>query len=112
TSAGGVRVAAMIRMVTEASSADSLTGVSPYFFRVSPTNKVEGIVGAQYAQKTLHAKNVALFEDQLDRYSSSLAQDFMQQFTSDGNKIAVTEHYTVGKPANLATLLQDALNHN
>jgi ABC-type branched-subunit amino acid transport system substrate-binding protein len=112
TDAFGVLAAAHIPMVSQTASSDSLTHISPYFFRVAPPNNVEGVVGAQYAEKTLHAKNVALFEDPLDPYSSSLAQDFIQKFTSDGNKIVVTERYTVGKTANLPKLLQDALNNN
>ena len=112
TSAVGILAKAHIPMVSQTASSDSLTNVSPYFFRVAPTNKTEGIVGAQYAEKTLHAKNVALFEDLADPYSSSLAQDFMQQFTADGNHIVATEQYTVGKPDKLPSLLQDALTKN
>ncbi|HLH60710.1 MAG TPA: ABC transporter substrate-binding protein [Ktedonobacteraceae bacterium] len=104
--------AAHIPMVSQTASADSLTNISPYFFRVAPPNSVEGVVGAHYAETTLHAKNVALFVDPDDPYSSTLAADFSKQFTADGNRIVVTEHYTVGQTSNLPSLLNNALSQN
>ncbi|HZO74667.1 MAG TPA: ABC transporter substrate-binding protein [Ktedonobacteraceae bacterium] len=103
---------AHIPMISQTASSDQLSGVSPYFFRVAPSNKSQGIAGAKYAENTLKAKNVALFVDQANPYSQSLAQDFQQQFEADGNKIAVTEKYTVGQPGTLQQSLQDALTHN
>jgi ABC-type branched-subunit amino acid transport system substrate-binding protein len=104
--------AAHIPMVSQTASSDSLTGVSPYFFRVAPPNTTQGIIGAHYAETTLHATRVALFVDQSDPYSQTLAQDFSNQFTKDGNQIVVTEKYTVGKPDNFVQLLNDAETHN
>ncbi len=104
--------AAHIPMISQTASSDTLTGISPYFFRVAPTNKSQGITDAKYAEQTLHAHNVALFVDTADPYSQSLAAAFQQQFQSDGNKIAVTEKYTVGKPDNFNNLLTDAESHN
>lgn len=104
--------AAHIPMISQTASSDSLTGISPYFFRVAPTNKSQGIADAKYAEQTLHAHNVALFVDTTDPYSQSLAAAFQQQFTSDGNKIAVTEKYTVGKPDSFNQLLTNAESHN
>jgi serine/threonine protein kinase/ABC-type branched-subunit amino acid transport system substrate-binding protein len=100
---------AHIPMVSETASGDELTGASPYFFRVAPSNKSEGIAGAQYAEQVLHAKSAAVFYDPTDPYSQSLAQDFSQQFISDGNKVVASEIYTVGKPSALPALLQQAL---
>jgi eukaryotic-like serine/threonine-protein kinase len=100
---------AHIPMVSETASSDELTNASPYFFRVAPSNKTEGIAGAQYAEQVLHAKTVAMFYDPTDPYSQSLAQDFSQQFLSDGNKIVDSEIYTVYKPSTLPTLLKKAL---
>ncbi len=101
---------AHIPMVSQTASSDQLTSISPYFFRVAPSNKIQGINGAKYAEQVLHAKSVALFVDISDPYSQSLAQDFQQQFQADGNTIVATEHYTVGKTANIPSLLQDALS--
>src|SRR5437660_8598059 len=107
----GVLTEARIPMVSQTASSDELTGKSPYFFRVAPSNQEQGRADAQYAERTLQAKNVALFYDPLDAYSNTLAQDFQKQFTTDGNTIAVTEHYTVGQPGGLNALLTDALTH-
>ncbi len=109
-----VLAGAHIPMVSQTASSDQLTGISSYFFRVAPSNKGQGMAGAHYAKQVLHAKNVALFVDPADSYSSSLAADFSQQFKAEGNTIAVTEDYTVGSKGQgqLPGLLQDALSHN
>jgi eukaryotic-like serine/threonine-protein kinase len=103
---------AHIPMISETASSDQLTGVSPYFFRVAPPNKDQGIVGATYSEKVLQARSVALFYDPADSYSKTLAQAFQNQFTADGNQIVVTEKYTVGKPDNFVQFLNDAETHN
>ncbi len=103
---------AHIPMVSQTASSDFLSGHSPYFFRVSPSNKTEAVDGAKYAEQTLHAKNAALFLDPADPYSENLASDFKQQFEADGNKVVVTERYTIGKPEQLPGLLNDALTRN
>jgi len=109
-----VLAAAHIPMVSQTASSDLLTQVSPYFFRVAPSNNGQAIAGAKYAEQMLHARNVALFVDPSDAYSSSLAADFSRQFKADGNTIVVTENYTVGANGRgkLPALLQDALSHN
>ena len=106
-----VLTSAHIPMVSQTASSDALTGISPYFFRVAPTNQSQGIAGAKYAEQTLHAKNVALFVDNTDLYSQNLAQDFSHQFTADGGTIVATEAYTIGKPDTLKGTLQDALSY-
>jgi eukaryotic-like serine/threonine-protein kinase len=105
---------AHIPMVSQTASSDQLTGISPYFFRVTPSNKGQGMAEARYAEQVLHAKNVALFVDPSDAYSSSLAADFSLQFKADGNNIIVIENYTVGSQGQgqLPGKLQDALSHN
>ncbi len=105
---------AHIPMISQTSSSDSLMGRSPYFFRVAPANKVQGVAGARYAEQVLHAKNVVLFVDSGDPYSQSLAQDFSTTFQGDGNHIIATEHYTVGQAGHAALpgLLQDAESKN
>ncbi len=103
---------AHIPMVSQSASSDALTNASSYFFRVVPPNKDQGIRGAQYAINTLHKKRVALFYDQQDPYSQSLAQDFLQEFQKDGGQKVAEEKYTVGKPDTLPSALQDALKNN
>jgi eukaryotic-like serine/threonine-protein kinase len=98
---------AQIPMVSPTASADVLTGISPYFFRVVPPNKAQGIAGANYAQSQ-GAKNVAVFVDPTNLYSQSLGNDFKQQFVANGGKV-IMENYTVGKPETLQPALTDAL---
>ncbi|MDQ2888287.1 MAG: ABC transporter substrate-binding protein [Chloroflexota bacterium] len=102
---------AKIPMVSSTASSNQLSGVSPYFFRVAPPDKSQAAVGALYAKNKLHATNVALFVDQSDSYSSSLANGFNQQFTQAGGK--VTElNYTVGKASSISSALQQVLSSN
>src|SRR3989442_5564685 len=105
---------AHIPMVSQTASSDALSGISPYFFRVAPPNKTQGVIGATYAEQTLHAKTAVLFVDPADPYSQSLANDFSTKFTADGNHIVKTEEYTVGQKGQgaLPQLLQDAESKN
>ena len=103
--------AAHIPIVSQTASSDSLTGASPYFFRVAPPNVTQGVIGARYAVTSLHATRVALFVDNSDPYSQTLAKAFSSNFTQDGGSIVVTESYTVGKPDNFVQLINDAENH-
>ena len=96
----------------QTASSDALTGKSPFFFRVAPSNQGQAIAGAQYVEKTLHAKTAALFIDPTNSYSASLGNDFKQKFTAYGNTIVATENYTVGQTSTFNTLLKDALSHN
>ncbi|WP_376793552.1 ABC transporter substrate-binding protein [Thermogemmatispora sp.] len=102
---------AHLPMVSETASSDLLTGRSPYFFRVCPSDQQQGQIGADYSYQRLQARRVALFFDPADAYSQSLATAFRNRYRSDGGSIIVTEQYTVGKPANLPALLRDALLH-
>src|SRR5262249_52314416 len=104
--------AAHIPMVSPTAYDDSLTGISPYFFRVVPPIHRQAVTGAQYAERALHAKKAALFVDPADTYSKNLAADFEQQFVADRNAIIATEQYTAGQPGMLPGLLQDALKTN
>jgi serine/threonine protein kinase len=100
---------AHIPMVSQTASADDLSSISRYFFRVAPSNKAQGIEGGNYARDSLHAGKVALFSDRGNPYSNSLAQDFANQFKARGGQIVAEELYTVGNPTNLGGLLNDAL---
>ena len=103
---------AHIPLVSQTASSDELTNASPYFFRVVPSNNQQGIQGAKYAINTLNAKKVALFYDQQDSYSQSLAQDFQVEFQKEGGQVVAEETYTVGQPGTLPAKLQDALKKN
>lgn len=100
---------AHIPMVSQTSSSDSLTAASPYFLRVVPANTIQGIQGAKYAEQTLHAKKVALFYDEQDTYSESLAQDFREQFGVKDKNTIIEENYTIGDAATIASAVQKIL---
>lgn len=100
-----------IPLVSQTASSDALTGKSPYFFRVVPSNQVQGQEGAVYVAQSLHATSVALFSDPTNSYSQSLAADFKQAFAGAGHTLVAEEHYTVGKPSTIPGALQDALAH-
>ena len=102
---------AQIPMVSQTASSDSLSG-KPYFFRVAPPNVTQGVLGAHFAETNLHATRVALFVDNADPYSQTLAKAFTDQFTKDGGTIVATENYTVNKPDNFVQLLNNAETAN
>jgi ABC-type branched-subunit amino acid transport system substrate-binding protein len=101
---------AHIPMVSQTSSSDSLTNVSRYFLRVVPPNTIQGTQGAKYAEQTLHAKKVALFYDENDPYSKSLAQDFRAQFVVKDQNQVIEEKYTIGDAASIASAIQKVLS--
>jgi serine/threonine protein kinase len=103
--------AAHIPMVSQTASSNALSGISPYFFRVAPSDKSQAAAGASYAHGVLKAKNVAVFEDPSDSYSQSLAQSFIQQFTADGGQ-TTTVNYTVGNTQSVSNALQQALGQS
>ncbi len=102
---------AHIPLLSQTASSDTITNISHYFFRIAPSNHIQGVNGAKYAEHILQAKRVALFYDPTNSYTQSLAEDFAQQFMNDGNQVVVQEKYTVGNPATLPPALQDALSH-
>lgn len=100
---------AKLPIVSETASSDQFSGISPYFFRVCPSNNVEGIAGAHYMEQNLQAHNVIVFSAPSDPYSIGLGNDFTTQFTNDGHTVLKTEHYTLGNATSIKTALQDAL---
>lgn len=107
---------AHIPIVSESATTDDLDGISPYFFRVVPSDAHQGDALANYVAKKLRAKRIAVFADPNNAYSNDLANQFRTTCKRLGcaNSIVVTEYYTVGPQgqAQLSTLLNDALSHN
>jgi ABC-type branched-subunit amino acid transport system substrate-binding protein len=102
---------AHIPLVSPTATSDLLTGISPYFFRVAPTDTQQGAVAAEYVKNTLHDRRVAVFSDPNDAYSASLAKAFTSHFSDEGH-ITIVENYTVGNPVMLRQRVQDALIWN
>jgi ABC-type branched-subunit amino acid transport system substrate-binding protein len=95
---------------------DNLTGFSKYFFRANASATVQAKVAAQYSLQTMKATSAAIFVDNANDYSRSLANDFNANFVGNGGRIVATELYTVhntdGQAAQLEAKLQDALQHH
>jgi serine/threonine protein kinase/ABC-type branched-subunit amino acid transport system substrate-binding protein len=105
TNAVPVLQQAQIPSVSSTASSDDLSGASPYFFRVAPTDTMQSGAGAKYAEQTLQARNVVVFEDTGDAYSRSLAEGFKKQFTG---KVLATVNYTEGNRQSVTAALQQA----
>jgi ABC-type branched-subunit amino acid transport system substrate-binding protein len=101
-----------IPMLSPTASGDILTGISPYFFRISPTNAYQERAAAYYVQQVLHAQRIVVFVDRSDPYSSSLAQDFTANVEHTSQTIIVQEFYTRGDAKGLSRLVDDALTHH
>jgi len=78
-------------------------------FRIVPSNREQGKIGAQYASAVLKAKKVALFYDTGDPYSKGLAQGFKNQFINDGNRIVYQAEFTIGQSDTLYDYTHAAL---
>ncbi len=100
---------AQIASVSSTASSDDLTGTSPYFFRVAPSDTTQAGAGAKYAQQKLQAKNVVVFEDTSDPYSRSLGEGFKKQFTGT---VLATVNYKVNDKQSVTTALQQAMSQN
>lgn len=105
TNAVPVLQSAQIPSVSSTASSDDLTGISPYFFRVSPTDTMQSGAAAKYAEQTLQAKNVVVFEDPTDSYSRSLGEGFKKQFTGT---VLATVNYKEGDRQSVTSALQQA----
>lgn len=79
--------AAHIPMITQTASSVALDGVSPYFFRVNPTDAEQGKAQGQLAYQTLGARTALVLRDRNDSYSQSLADAFTTSFTNLGGKV-------------------------
>lgn len=66
----------------------------PYTFRACFIDPFQGIVGANFALKTLNAKTAAVLLDQGNDYVRGLAEFFRDAFEKGGGKVVVWETYT------------------
>jgi len=101
---------AKIPQVSPQASDDFLSGISPYFFRVAPANRVEAPAAAKFAEQALHVKNPVVFVDPKDNYSQNLASDFEEQFVKDGYQRPHEETFVTDAKQNFSSLINDALN--
>lgn len=80
-------------VISECSSAPSLTGTGAYFFRVYPSDAYQGIFAAEYAYNTLGARNVAILYHNND-WGMGIKDVFVRRFQELGGKIVVEEGAT------------------
>lgn len=90
---------AHIPMITQTASSVTLDGVSPYFFRVNPTDAAQGKAQGQFAYQTLGARTVLVLRDHNDPYSQSLADAFTATFRQLGGRIlgSQADYFTEGQ---------------
>lgn len=67
----------------------------PNYFRTATLDSLQGGFAADYAYKTLNAKNVAIIHDK-KTYGQGLADSFRSQFEKEGGKIVTTETINPG----------------
>jgi ABC-type branched-subunit amino acid transport system substrate-binding protein len=100
---------AHIPVVSSVASSNELTNLSPYFFRVVPSDAQQGAVAARYAKQVLHVRHVALFEDPQDSYSHSLANAFKQNFADAQHSVTII-NYIREQPETLPQSVQQIQN--
>jgi len=88
--------AARIPMITPSSTADSVTQVGDYIFRVCYTDTFQGEAMARFAANTLKARRAAILLDFNSPYSRGLAKVFTDNFTRLGGEIVSEQSYTQG----------------
>jgi len=85
-----------IPMISPSSTNPKVTETGDYIFRVCFIDPFQGTVMANFATKTLKAKNVAVLTDVKSDYSVGLAKFFKERFTANGGKIAADRTYSGG----------------
>ncbi|MBI5774151.1 MAG: ABC transporter substrate-binding protein [Verrucomicrobia bacterium] len=85
-----------IPMISPSSTNPKVTETGDYIFRVCFIDPFQGTVMANFATKTLKAKNVAVLTDVKSDYSVGLAKFFKERFLANGGKIAADRTYSGG----------------
>ena len=83
-------------MISPSSTNPKVTETGDFIFRVCFIDPFQGTVMANFAQKTLKAKRVAIFTDVKSDYSKGLAKYFKQGFTKTGGQLAAELDYNGG----------------
>jgi ABC-type branched-chain amino acid transport systems, periplasmic component len=102
--------AAQLPMISATASANELSGASPYFFRVAPTDAQQALVAARYVTETLHSQRIALFMDPNDDYSNSLAHAFLSSLQHAHTDVTTTTYtYVKGDPSTIDVQMEHVL---
>lgn len=88
--------AAKIPMITPASTNPEVTTIGDYIFRVCFIDPFQATVMSKFAINSMKVKKIAILIDQKNAYSTGLADNFKQVFTSMGGEIIEEQKYTAG----------------
>ncbi len=88
--------AAKIPMITPASTNPEVTSIGDYIFRVCFIDPFQATVMSKFAINSMKVKKIALLIDQKNAYSTGLADNFRQVFTSMGGEIVEEQKYSAG----------------
>jgi branched-chain amino acid transport system substrate-binding protein len=100
-----------VPMVSPSSTAESVTRIGPYVFRVCFIDPFQGGVMARFARESLRLSRVAVFQDQASAYSTGLARVFRETFPRLGGTIVGGESYHEGDThfsAQLGTMMSQS----
>ncbi len=87
---------AKIPMLTPSSTNPEVTKKGDFIFRSCFIDPVQGAAIAQFAAKTLGAKNAAIMVDRKNDYSTGLEEVINDVFTRMGGKMVATQSYQEG----------------
>ena len=87
---------AKIPMLTPSSTNPEVTKKGDFIFRSCFIDPYQGAAIAQFAAKTLGAKNAAIMVDRKNDYSTGLEKVISEVFTKFGGKIVATQSYQEG----------------
>lgn len=85
-----------IPMITPASTNPEVTTIGDYIFRVCFIDPFQATVMSKFAINSMKVKKIALLIDQKNAYSTGLADNFRQIFTSMGGEIVEEQKYSAG----------------
>jgi branched-chain amino acid transport system substrate-binding protein len=85
-----------VPMISPSSTNPKVTETGDYIFRVCFTDPFQGRLLAEFAQRTLKARKVAIFSDVSAPYSVGLAQYFREPFVAGGGTVVSEQKYTGG----------------
>ncbi len=93
-------------LVSPSASSPALAGISPYFFRICPSDVVFGARLAQFAHGTLGARRVGVIYSN-DEYGRGVRRTFATEFTRLGGVVVSEDPYLpgVGSPEPYLTRL-------
>jgi branched-chain amino acid transport system substrate-binding protein len=85
-----------IPMISPSSTNPRVTEVGDYIFRVCFIDEFQGRLIADFAKRTIKARQVAILTDVKSDYSVGLAQFFKEPFVAGGGKIVAEQSYSGG----------------